>query len=165
MAFACYACLLYHRPASSFVIVEIHQTATLLAGSPLVILLPFTNVDKALRKLVSVFDVVPAAAPDPLLVEALGSAGPGTAARRQLTFATRPRDGVHYPGRCDRMRERRLATSYLEDWSEDGGILNSGAIPPPVAELPLTLGDAGTGTPPHRAHVILVELTQLGLSR
>ena len=67
--------------------------------------------DNSVGLLVSVFDVVPAAAPDPLLVEALGSAGPGTAARRQLTFATRPRDGVHYPGRCDRMRERRLATS------------------------------------------------------
>lgn len=40
-------------PTSGFVIVKVHQTAPLFAGSSLVVLLTFADVDEALRESVS----------------------------------------------------------------------------------------------------------------
>ncbi len=63
-----------------------------------------------LSVLVSVFDVVAAAAPDPLLVERFGPVGPRAAARRQLALAAGARHRMDDAGRGDGVRETRLAT-------------------------------------------------------
>ena len=55
--------------------------------------------------------------------------------------------------------------TYFEDGSEDGGLVDRGAVPAPVHELPLTLLDAHLGAPGHLRHVVLVQLAQLRLSR
>lgn len=52
----------------------------------------------------------------------------------------------------------------LQDGSKDGGVINSGAVPASVSELPLALMDASLGAAADAAHVVLVELAQLGLA-
>ena len=53
----------------------------------------------------------------------------------------------------------------LENGPKNGTVVYRRAVPPPVPELPLALRDARTGTLAHAAHVVLVKLTELGLSR
>jgi hypothetical protein len=43
--------------------------------------------------------------------------------------------------------------------------MRGGAVPSSVSELPLTLGDARSGSSANATHVVLVQLAQLGLTR
>ncbi len=63
--------------------------------------------------LVSIFNVIAAAAPNPFLVEILGSEGSGAAARRELTFSAGPWNRVDDTGGGDRMGERRFTAPYF----------------------------------------------------
>lgn len=67
-----------HGPPASFIIMEIHQLTTLFHRTSFVILLSLTHIHKALGKLVTIFNVVSTATPDPLFVEVSRSAGVGT---------------------------------------------------------------------------------------
>ena len=51
-----------------------------------------------------------------------------------------------------------------EHGPEDGCVLDRGAVPPVVPELPLTLPDAVPGAPAHVDHVVSVEAAQLLLA-
>lgn len=53
----------------------------------------------------------------------------------------------------------------LQDGAEDRRVVHGGTIPSAVPELPLTLVDARFGTAAHAAHVVLVQLAQLGLAQ
>lgn len=61
--------------------------------------------------LVSVVDVVPAAAPDPLRLELAGPGGLGAAAGGQLAVAAPARHAVSHPRGRDRVREGSLSRS------------------------------------------------------
>lgn len=52
----------------------------------------------------------------------------------------------------------------LQDRSEHSGVVNSGAVPASVSELPLALMDASLGAAADAAHVVLVQLAQFGLA-
>lgn len=64
--------------------------------------------------LVSVFNVVSASAPDPLLIETLGSQSPGASAGGELPFPAGPRDGMDHSGGGDGMGESRFTTPYTK---------------------------------------------------
>ena len=133
-------CLIFYYPATSFIIVEIHQTATLFTWTFFIVLLSFANIDETLREpiailfydfivnnfvdrkrtinetidlLVSIFNVVSASSPDPFLVEALGSKSSRTATRRQLTFATSSRNWMHNSSSSYWMGKSCFTTPYI----------------------------------------------------
>lgn len=153
-----------HSPSPRLVVVQVHQLAALLGGATLVVLLPLADVHEALGEFVSILDVVSASAPDPLLVEVLWSAGGRAPTRGQLAVPARSRHAIYDARRGDGVGEGGFSTRDLQDGSEHGGVVNSGAVPASVSELPLALMDASLGAAANAAHVVLVQLAQLGLA-
>ena len=47
-------CLIFYYPATSFIIVEIHQTATLFTWTFFIVLLSFANIDETLREPIAI---------------------------------------------------------------------------------------------------------------
>lgn len=57
------------HPSSGFVVVEVHELATLSTALSWEALLLLATVDESLCEAVSIVDVVPAASPDPIVAE------------------------------------------------------------------------------------------------
>jgi len=67
--------------------------------------------------LVAVLEIIPASAPDPIALQVLGPATPGTSARRQLAVPTGTADGVDHSSGGDRVNERGFPARCSVDFN------------------------------------------------
>lgn len=98
-------------PATSLVVLQVHQHARLLLRAPHVVLLPLLGIHKLLGEAVPVLHVIPAAAPQPVSGQVLGPGSPAAATAGELSLAASPADGVHHPGSADGIGESSLSAT------------------------------------------------------
>jgi len=153
-----------NRPAAGLVVVEVHHLASAVQSPRNLIGFSLTDIDKVLSKFVAVLNVVAAASPDPGGLEVLGPLGARAAAAGELTVPAAAGHGVDHARARHRVGEGRLLGRDAEHGPEHGCVLDRGAVPPVVPELPLTLPDAVPGAPAHVDHVVSVEAAQLLLA-
>lgn len=98
--------------SAGLVVVQVHHDAGALVGASLVNPLALPGIHELLGEAISVLDVVPAAAPQPVPGQVLGAGGAAAAAGGQLALPARAADGVHHAGRAHRVGERRLSAAW-----------------------------------------------------
>ena len=119
-------------PPSGLVVVEVHELAAVVVAASGFVCLALADVDEIFSEpgkkfrdifeqkfvnelllyvLVTVEDVVAAAAPDPLLLELGGGLGLGAATRVKLAVPAAAADAVDHPGRGHGVGKRRLLGS------------------------------------------------------
>lgn len=102
-------------PATSLVVLQVHQHASLLLRTSHVILLPLFGIHKLLGKTISILHIVPAATPQPVSGQVLGPGSPAAATAGELSFTASPADGVHHPGSTDGIGESSLSATCERD--------------------------------------------------
>lgn len=102
-------------PATSLVVLQVHQHASLLLRTSHVVLLPLLGIHELLGKTISVLHIVPAATPQPVSGQVLGPGGPAAATAGELSFTASPADGVHHPGSADGVGESGLSATCERD--------------------------------------------------
>ena len=91
--------------SSSLIVVQVHQFSSLFLTCLGERSLLFSDIDEAFREPVSILNVIPASAPDPVLLKGFRSSCSGTTTVGQLSISTGSSNGVNYSGRCDGMSE------------------------------------------------------------
>lgn len=100
--------------SAGLVVVQVHHDTGALVGASLVNSLALSGVHELLGEAISVLDVVPAAAPQPVPGQVLGPRGAAAAAGGQLALPARAAHGVDHAGRAHRVGERRLPAACTE---------------------------------------------------
>lgn len=103
--------VLSHHSAS-LVVLQVHKGACMLYRALEVVLLSLSGVHELPSEAVSVVDVVPAAAPQPVSGQVPGSSGSAAAAGRELAFPARPAHCIHHTGCTDGVRERCFPAAW-----------------------------------------------------
>lgn len=147
-----------HRPAASLVVVQVHEDARALVGAFGVDAFPLARVHELLGKAISILDVVPAAAPQPVPRQVLGTSSAAAATSGQLALPACAAHGVDHPRGAHRVCEGRLSAAYLHNPAKHGGVIHSAAVPSPVSELILAFFDASLRAFPDVLHVVLVQV-------
>ena len=124
-------------PAASLVVVEVHHLASVVKSPWNLIGFSLADINEVLSKsrvltneiisnfaksnsLVSIFDVVAAAAPDPGWLEVFGPLGPGAAAAGELAIPAAPGHRVHHTRAGHGVSEGGLLGGWNRDRSESG---------------------------------------------
>lgn len=97
----------------SLVVVQVHHDAGALVGASLVNSLALAGVNKLLGEAVSVFDVIPTAAPKPVPGQVLGPCCPAAAAGGELALPAGTAHGVDHPCSAHRVGECRLPAACV----------------------------------------------------
>lgn len=102
-------------PATSLVVLQVHQHASLLLWTSHVVLLPLLGIHKLLGKTISILHVIPAAAPEPVSGQVLGPGRPAAATAGELSFPTSPADRIHHSGGTDSVGESSFSAPCERD--------------------------------------------------
>lgn len=98
--------------SSSLIVLQVHQCACVIYGALGVVLLTLSCVHKLPSEAVSVVDVVPTAAPQPVSRQLFGSSGSAASARRELAFPACSTHSVYHTGSADRICERCFPAAW-----------------------------------------------------